>query len=448
MVVGVLLAGACRPAAAPSSPAAAVAAPAGPATSAAAPDPAFPAAPTPAPADPAARARLDRLADDYVAALTAGKTPPRWIAGLVRRARDAGATPLEGGGLAAGDRRYWVARGGDAAAFLRVGRARGLRVVVAASDAPRLDLKQRPAYDAHGATMLDTEPYGEPPLETWLARPLALYLRLARPGAAPLDVAIGDDPADPTFVVPDVLPHLSRRIQAKGPVDGAERLDALAAIDARRWAAALRARGLPADAFVEGEASLVPAGPAHRVGTDRGWVGGYGQARRALGFVAVAALAGDAIPAHDQLVIVVSKAQIGGTGSSGTGFVRAAMVAALDAVGVERDALAGRRILARTDVLLAAELGGEPGKGVVVGEPSGDTLPAGVRRALDRLEAAAVAWQRGKPGWGVGRELGALDVDALELGLPIEGADTPGELLRVDDLGHAAAAATAWLGAP
>jgi aspartyl aminopeptidase len=404
--------------------------------------------------DPAGRQQARVLADDYAGFLDAARTPRRAVAGLIDRF---GAEELAPGARPAaepGARYGFVAPGGDAAALIRVGTrplADGLRILVAAVDAPRIDLKQSPVQAEGGLILLDTYLYGPLDLAAWLARPLALHLHAARPGASSgaIDLIIGDGPDEPVLVIPDLLPHLSRRVQAGAIVDRPERMDAIAARSLEGLVATLRQQGLDESVFADAEVSLVPASAPTFIGVDRALLAGYGHGHRALAYAAMRALVDGPAPAHTAVVIVVSKHQIGGTGATGVAFVEPALRRVIAALhpDAEPDVLDVSRVLARSQALVARRLEGERNRGVILDPSSDDALPAATRRVLDAVRGAGAQVQIvSEGGWGSdARILAGLDLDAVDIGLPLEGAGTPLEVLSVLDLHAGYLAAIGWL---
>jgi len=397
--------------------------------------------------DRATRARIDELARDYTAFLGRAKTPRRAVAALVEAYRAAGAAPLAGS-LSAGQRAFWIAPGGDAALLViggRGGAAAGVRAVVAAVDGPRIDLKQVPLYQHDTAAMFETALYGTFALESWLSRPLALYLHLAR-GKNGLDVVIGEAPGDPVLDIPDVPIHLARKVQSKEhPVADAERMDAYAGATVAAVQKALRGRGLTDADLVEAEAYLVPAGPPALVGVDRAMVAGYAQSRLALAYLATRALAAAGGDQATLAVILVSKSQIEDAGSTGTGFVGRAMSRAMSAQGGgEIDVLTSRRAHARSALLIAATAKGEPNAGLVLSPEGDDALPGALRRALDRFDRVHVPVQIGEGNSSAAVDLGSLDLDAVALSIPIKSRGAPLELCSALDLHYALSGLASW----
>lgn len=84
----------------------------------------------------------------------------------------------------------------------------GLKVVGGHTDAPRLDLKPKPLYEKGGLVYFDCHIYGGIKKYQWLVLPLALYGTIVRKDGTKVQVAVGDEPNDPVFMISDILPHL------------------------------------------------------------------------------------------------------------------------------------------------------------------------------------------------------------------------------------------------
>lgn len=403
----------------------------------------------------AERKRIDRFASEYIAFLGRAKTTRRAIEQLT--ALFPGTRPLGGKRIDAqpGSRYLIAGPGGKAAAFVLVGDRpieEGARIVIASVDAPRVDLKQRPVYTGPGGfAMLDTVLYGAIELASWLTHPLALDIYVDRPGAAAgaARISVGNKAGDPVLVIPDLLPHLSRKIQRPAIVDSAERLDAIAAASQRKLFEFLRRNGVDAKLFASAEASLVPAAAPSFVGVDRGLVAGYGQSHRSLAYAAVKALAGSKRAHHTAIVIAIDGRENGYKGSAGTAFVGVALTTVFSALASGGDAvdmLTTRRIHARSAALMASSGGGKSNAGVVLNPSADDALPEATRRVLDSLATSGAHHQiAGKRREAPARQLGTLDIDVLGIGLPVQGHGTPSELLSALDLYQARKAFKGWL---
>jgi aspartyl aminopeptidase len=407
--------------------------------------------------DDAAKLQVAALADDYAAWLADAKTPRRAVTGLIALASKHGATALDDDAApAAGKSFYLVAPGGDAVAFVRVGARpveEGVRIAIASVDAPHLKLKQQPVYEDAALAMLDTRPYGDIDLASWLVHPLALYVYAARPGAVgkAVEIVVGEDDADPVLVVPDLLPHLARHVQHRAIVDSPERMNAVAAASTAALAGELAARGIDEDTFRDADAVLVPAGPPRFIGVDRALIAGYGHSNRALAFAAVRGLFDGDPPTHTAIVLAVSRSHAGDEGNSSTmAFAPSAMSQVLRALasdGGALDVLGVRRVYASSAALVAAPTGGVRNRGIAINPRRDDALPGALRRAIDSFEAAGAQWQISdeKPARGaVSRDLGTLDLDVVDVGLPTSGAGEPLELMSTLDLYQGYLACRAW----
>lgn len=390
------------------------------------------------------------FAAEYLAFLSRAQTPRRAIAALVDTARAGGAVVVSGAEpVAAGGFYVSVDRGGTAAAFFRPGKrpvTDGLQVIMVSVDAPRIVLKQRPISEAHGFAMLQTRLHGYIDLASWMVHPLALFVYVDRRAGKPTDLALGIEPGDPVLSIPDVLPHLARGVQSRRqPVKDPERLDALAARTRAALVEALAARGVSDRDLSVAEAYLIPASRPVYVGPDRGLIGGYGQARRALAFAAIRGLAA-ASPDRAAVVVAIDRSDAGGDGAAGRGYVRRALSDVIARLAPEADVYDLQRTLSRSSALVAST--GDKGRnqGVQVNLRASDSMPAAVAALTRALDGAGVHYQLATAGGrSPAREIGTLDLDVIDVAIAVTGAGTPGELLSVLDLFQGYQACRAWL---
>ena len=85
---------------------------------------------------------------------------------------------------------------------------KGLALVGAHIDSPRLDAKPNPICEQDELVYIDTHYYGGIKKYQWYTIPLALYGVIFRRDGSKVNVAIGDKPSDPVFTITDLLPHL------------------------------------------------------------------------------------------------------------------------------------------------------------------------------------------------------------------------------------------------
>lgn len=185
---------------------------------------------------------------------------------------------------------------------------KGVHLIAAHADSPRLDFKQRPLVEQPGVAQAKTHYYGGIRKYQWLARPLALHGVVVLENGKSISVAIGEKAGEPVFTIADLLPHLARKqnSQTLAEVFDGEKLNIILGHSPAPTAAKnkdikepikqhvlelLNAKyGIREEDLVTAELQVVPAGPATYVGFDKGLVGGYGQDDRICVFTALEAL--------------------------------------------------------------------------------------------------------------------------------------------------------------
>lgn len=397
------------------------------------------------------KARIATLASDYLAYVGEGRTTRQSRSALVAMATQAGAKEWDDASQPKpGELLLWQDATSGSLALLRAGTtnvAEGLNVVLASHDAAIIRLTPNPIYEESGLTMLDTSILGSLDLESWLHTPLALSLYGA-PGSSKgkaIDVVLGDDPEEPVFTIPDLLPHLSRKVQRDKLVDSPERLDAVAGFTAKAVKTLFASHGVPAAAFGSLEATLVPAGKPWFVGVDKALIAGANHASRAPAFAAMKALLeGEA--RRSTLLILMGSDERFYAGAGAEAHIQALVPRAIESLDGDVDALDLRRILACTRVLMFDHTEGKRNEGVVLGTRRDDSSPSAFRHAIRLFQEASVVTQLSeKSGWSQAREVASLDIDTVAIGLPIAGAGRPYQLLSTFDLYQLESAFFAWV---
>ena len=201
----------------------------------------------------------------------------------------------------------------------------GLHIISAHTDAPRLDLKQRPLVEQARVLQAKTHYYGGIRKYQWLARPLALHGVVVRRDGSVVRVVLGEEASEPVFSIADLLPHLAREHGERKIADGfeAEKLNVIIghcpAAEKRGNAASKpegestikpavlallhKKYGICEEDFISAELQAVPAGAAREVGLDGALLGGYGQDDRICVFAALEALLAGKLPAHTSVLI-------------------------------------------------------------------------------------------------------------------------------------------------
>jgi Aspartyl aminopeptidase len=252
--------------------------------------------------------------------------------------------------LKAGDRVYVVNRKKNIM-MLVVGEEpmnKGVNVLGAHIDSPRMDLKQKPLYEKDGIAFFDTHYYGGIKKYQWVARPLALVGVVVKKDGTVVDINIGDKPGDPVVGVSDLLIHLAQKqLQKTGAtvIEG-EKLDLTVASRPKKEVEeeAVKAflldllqeqYGIDEEDFLSAEIEVVPAGEARDYGLDRSMILGYGHDDKVCAYTSVRAINEIKTPKRTSVLILTDKEEIGSVGATGahSDFFEHVMVRALEKQG-------------------------------------------------------------------------------------------------------------------
>ena len=280
------------------------------------------------------RKAMYAYAEGYKAFLDAAKTEREACEAAVALAEAKGFTEYHfGDPLVAGDKKYFINRGKSVVVF-RIGtrdlETDGMRLIASHIDAPRVDIKQVPLYEDSGMAFLKTHYYGGIKKYQWTAIPLALHGVVVLKDGTRMDVKIGEDPKDPVFYINDLLPHLGGEQMTKtgGKIIEGEQLNVVVGglpnADAE---AGKRIKftvldylnkeyGMCEEDFLSAELSAVPAFPARDIGFDRALIGAYGHDDRVCAYPALTAVLNEESE-HTVLAMLVDKEEIGSEGTTG-----------------------------------------------------------------------------------------------------------------------------------
>ena len=428
---------------------------------------------------------------EYMDFLAKAKTERRAYAEAVRLVEKAGFREISTvKRLKAGDK-VWRGYHGKTLMACVIGKtpsAKGIRVVGGHTDAPRLDLKPRPVYEKGGVVYFDTHMYGGIKKYQWLVLPLALYGVIVRKDGSRVDVAIGDDPGDPVFMISDILPHLGKDQEKKTIREffPAEDMDVIAATDAelafggkdgkddegvngkavrKSFIDLLKKKyDVTEEDLLSAELEIVPAGLPREVGLDRSLIAAYGHDDRVCAYAGLSALLdvakGRTPPSRTCACILCDKEEIGSTGASGmeSSFFENTVAELLDRESSgARDIDVRRALEASTmlsaDVTAAAaphfpdvdSTGNEArlNKGPCASKYTGGASKSGasdcraefiadIRRMMDK---AKVVWQMAelgkaeKGGGGtIAQFMARFGMDVLDFGTPLLNMHAPWEL--------------------
>ena len=166
--------------------------------------------------DEAQMKELQQLNADYINFLSECKTERECVKDTVRRVEEKGYISIEKAmeenkTLQPGDKIYAVCMNKTVALF-NIGNKpleKGMNILGAHVDSPRMDIKQNPLYEKEGMAYLDTHYYGGIKKYQWVTLPLAIHGVIVKKDGTTIDVNIGEKPEDPVFCVTDLLIHLA-----------------------------------------------------------------------------------------------------------------------------------------------------------------------------------------------------------------------------------------------
>ena len=92
---------------------------------------------------------------------------------------------------------------------------KGINVLGAHIDSPRIDIKQNPLYEKTDMALLDTHYYGGIVKYQWVTTILAIHGVVCKKDGTTLNIAIGEKELDPVLCITDLLPHLAYDKNAK-----------------------------------------------------------------------------------------------------------------------------------------------------------------------------------------------------------------------------------------
>lgn len=280
-------------------------------------------------------AKIMDYAEGYKKYIDSAKTEREAVRASIEMAKVNGYKEYHlGDKLKRGDKRYFNNR--DKSLYLfKVGsdsiEDEGIRIVAAHIDSPRIDLKQVPLYEEAGMSFFKTHYYGGIKKYQWTAIPLSLHGVVVCEDGKRIEICIGEDENDPVFYINDLLPHLGADQSAKplGKAIDGEALNILIGglpypdekVDNKIKLNVLKILnekyGIKEEDFISAELSAVPAFKAKDIGFDRALIGAYGHDDRVCAYPALTALFDCDSDERTVLVILADKEEIGSEGNTG-----------------------------------------------------------------------------------------------------------------------------------
>lgn len=424
---------------------------------------------------------------NYIDFLSQNKTERECVAFAERELRNHGfKSRKEFADLSSGDKVYYKNKDKNIAAFI-IGkqgiRDKGLNLLGAHIDSPRLDVKTQPLYEDTGIGYFDLQYYGGIKKYQWTARPLAIHGVVCKLDGTKIPVKLGDTGSGYTFCITDLLPHLDKTQtdrKASETIKG-EKLDLLLGTvkiektDDKDEKDSVKANilkilkdqyNIEEDDFLSAEFEVVPAGDATFVGIDKSMVGGYGQDDRVCAWTSLMALIDVAdeneVPTRTSGCVLVDKEEVGSI--CATGSESRWLEDVLADVTAQPDHVEFGRILANTNMLssdvsaaydplygevsnkeMTCKLGGgfmlskyNGGRGKGGGADANPEFIAAVRKTLNDAGTKYQFDTMGKVDVGGGGTIASivcrLNINVMDAGVPVLNMHSPMEITHVDDI--------------
>ena len=440
--------------------------------------------------------KLNKLNNEYIEFLSQCKTERECVKECVRQAEEAGYKDLQKvidnkESVQAGDKLYYKYMDKSIVMF-NIGSEpieKGLNILGAHIDSPRLDIKQNPLYENSGLAYLDTHYYGGIKKYQWVTIPLAIHGVVVKTDGTKIDVKVGEDPDDPVLFISDILIHLAQnQLEKRGNkvVEG-EDLDILVGNmplkGEKKEAVKKNILKLIKDKydfeekdFMSAELEIVPAGRARSAGLDSSMILAYGHDDKVCAYTSLAAMLEKDEVKRTACLLLVDKEEIGSVGATGmrSRFFENVLCELLDRMGQGSD-LVLRRVLANSKMLssdvnaafdpLYAEVFEKRnasffGKGLVINKYTGSRGKSGsndanaeylgeVRRIFEKYDVAYQSSELGKVDQGGGGTIAYImalyGMDVVDSGVAVLSMHAPHEAVSKADVYEAMKGYTAFI---
>ncbi|MEE0060758.1 MAG: aminopeptidase [Acutalibacteraceae bacterium] len=351
----------------------------------------------------------------------------------------------------------------------------GVRFAIAHIDSPRLDLKPNPLYEANDLALFKTHYYGGIKKYQWTAIPLALHGTVAFKDGSTVNVNIGENDTDPCFCVTDLLPHLAKDQVTKPMAKVFTGEDMNVLIGSRPFSNDEEAElvklnilnilfekyGILEEDFLSAELTLVPAFKARDIGLDRSMIGAYGHDDKVCAYPALMAAVNTEAPEYTAITLLVDKEETGSDGNTGmqSAFMEHFVNELADSQGVKAYTALNNSKCLSADVNAAFDptyaSAYEPNNssyinnGVVITKYTGsggkyDTSDASAEYMAEirsMLQREDILWQTGElgkvdggGGGTIAKYVANLNVDVVDLGVPVLSMHAPMEIVSKIDV--------------
>lgn len=422
--------------------------------------------------------KADKFCQGYMKFLNEAKTERECVVYVEKLAKSKGFEPFDKNGkYKPGDKVYYINRKKSIilCVFGKKSVGEGVRLAAAHIDSPRLDLKPNPLYEDSETAFFKTHYYGGIKKYQWTAIPLSLRGVILKSDGSATEVSLGEKEGEPKFVITDLLPHLSAQQNKRTLSEGIKGEELNVLIGSRPFKSdkgnelvklnvlkLLNDKyGIVEKDFLSAELTLVPAFPACDIGFDKSMIGSYGHDDRVCSYPAAMALFDAAAPEYTAVTVLTDKEEIGSEGNTG---LNSAYLKYFIADLARLEGLCGRDVLSKS-LCLSADVNAafDPtfpevtekrntafiNHGVCVTKYTGARGKSGtsdasaefMNRIARLLDENKVCWQTGElgkvdegGGGTVAMYIAALDVDVIDIGVPVLSMHSPYEVVSKLDV--------------
>lgn len=422
--------------------------------------------------------KADTFCEEYKNFLNKAKTEREAVVYVLEKAKKNGFVEFDRAKkYNAGDKVYYNNRGKSIilAVIGKKGLESGTRLSAAHIDSPRLDMKQNPLYEDTEIAYFKTHYYGGVKKYQWTAIPLSLHGVIVKRDGTKAYVNVGEDDNDPKFVVTDLLPHLAAEQMKRTLADGIRGEELNVLIGSRPFKddeASEKVKlnimnilfekyGIIESDFLSAELEAVPAFKSCDIGFDRSMIGSYGHDDRVCAYPAAEAIFNIENPEYTAITVLTDKEEIGSDGNTGlnSSYFKYFVADLANTQGVNYHTVLSNTHCLSADVNAAFDPtfpdvserrnASYINKGVVITKYTGSRGKAGTSDASaeymgkirSMLDGAEVVWQSGElgkvdagGGGTVAMYLAALDIDVVDLGVPVLSMHAPFEVVSKLDV--------------
>ena len=208
---------------------------------------------------------------------------------------------------------------------------KGINVIGAHADSPRLDLKPNPLYEDTGFVYFKTHYYGGIKKYQWTTIPLAIHGVIVKPNGEKIEITIGEEETDPIFTITDLLPHLAQEQMERKLKEGVKGEDlnlligsipyqgenGVDSVKLNIMSILNEKYGITEIDFTSSELEVVPAFRARSMGLDNSMVAAYGQDDKVCVYTSLTAMMELEKPRTTAVCIISDKEEIGSMGNTG-----------------------------------------------------------------------------------------------------------------------------------